>query len=135
MLPHSQHRASPRGIGPDKVAASVPLNHAGSKDTTLIIWDIVDMSRTGGRLRRSGPPGVSLQLQQSPRHVLTGHEDAITCLALSPELDLIVSAAADGTLLFHTLSIGRCFPLLCSLAAVFLALMTFAQAVGARCCS
>ncbi len=73
---------------------------------TLIIWDIVDVSRSS-RLRRSGPPGSSLQLQQAPRHVLHGHEDAVTCLALSPELDLIVSAAADGTLLFHTLGTGR----------------------------
>jgi neurobeachin-like protein 1/2 len=80
---------------------------AGSRDTTLIIWDIIDASRGGGRLRRSGPPGASLQLQQAPRHVLHGHEDAVACLALSPELDLIVSAAADGTLLFHTLGTGR----------------------------
>ena len=79
----------------------------GSRDTTLIIWDIVDVSRSGSRLRRLGPAGASLQLQQAPRHVLHGHEDAITCLALSPELDLIVSAAADGMLLFHTLGTGR----------------------------
>ena len=122
MLPHSQHPVSLRNLGPDKEAASVPLIHAGSKDTTLIIWDIVDVSRSGGRLRRSGAPGASLQLQESPRHVLTGHEDAITCLALSPDLDLIVSAAADGTLLFHTLGTGRCSPLPCSLAAGFLRL-------------
>lgn len=81
--------------------------HTGSRDTTLIIWDISDVSRGGGRLRRAGPPGASLQLQPGPRHVLHGHEDAVTCLALSPELDLVVSAAADGTLLFHTLGTGR----------------------------
>ena len=39
--------------------------------------------------------------------MLHGHEDAVTCMALSPELDLIISAAADGTLLFHTLGTGR----------------------------
>ena len=83
------------------------MHHAGSRDTTLIIWDIVDVARSG-RLRRAGPPGASLQLAQTPRHVLHGHEDAVTCLALSPALDLIVSAAADGTLLFHTLGTGRC---------------------------
>ena len=80
---------------------------AGSRDTTLIIWDIIDVARSG-RLRRSCPPGASLQLAQPPRHVLHGHEDAVACLALSPALDLIVSAAADGTLLFHTLGTGRC---------------------------
>ena len=83
------------------------MHHAGSRDTTLIIWDIIDVARSG-RLRRAGPPGASLQLAQTPRHVLHGHEDAVTCLALSPALDLIVSAAADGTLLFHTLGTGRC---------------------------
>ncbi|EIE23680.1 beach-domain-containing protein [Coccomyxa subellipsoidea C-169] len=62
----------------------------GSKDTTVIVWDI-----------------VALPLRQTPRHVLHGHEDAVTCLTLAPDLDLIVSAAADGTLLFHTLTTGR----------------------------
>ena len=90
------------------------MHRAGSRDTTLIIWDIVDVARSG-RLRRAGPPGASLQLAQTPRHVLHGHEDAVTCLALSPALDLIVSAAADGTLLFHTLGTGRCGRLQCSL--------------------
>ena len=89
------------------------MHRAGSRDTTLIIWDIVDVARSG-RLRRAGPPGASLQLAQNPRHVLHGHEDAVTCLALSPALDLIISAAADGTLLFHTLGTGRCGLLQCS---------------------
>ena len=40
--------------------------------------------------------------------MLAGHEDAVACLAVSTELDLVVSGAADGTLLFHTLRRGRC---------------------------
>ena len=39
-----------------------------------------------------------------------GHEDAVSCIALSTDQDLCVSAALEGTLLFHTLSHGRCAP-------------------------
>lgn len=86
---------------------------AGSKDTTVIIWDIVGITRTGrlrSRIGQAGSAGASgsLPLRQTPRLVLHGHEDAVTCLTLAPDLDLIVSAAADGTLLFHTLASGRC---------------------------
>ena len=47
-------------------------------------------------------------IAERPRHVLAGHEDAVACLAVSTELDVVVSGAADGTLLFHTLRRGRC---------------------------
>ena len=36
-----------------------------------------------------------------------GHEDAVACVALCVDQDLVVSAAQDGTMLFHTLSHGR----------------------------
>lgn len=87
------------------------LGSAGSKDTTVIVWDIVGITRTGRLRARMGQAGAAaggLPLRQTPRHVLHGHEDAVTCLTLAPDLDLIVSAAADGTLLFHTLATGRC---------------------------
>lgn len=45
-----------------------------------------------------------------PRCVLAGHGDAVTCLAADGDLDLLVSGAADGVLLFHTLSSGRWVP-------------------------
>lgn len=40
-----------------------------------------------------------------------GHEDAVNCITLSTDQDLCVSSALEGTLLFHTLSQGRCRPL------------------------
>lgn len=46
-------------------------------------------------------------LQPMPRHVLAGHGDALTCLATDAGLDLVISAAADGVLLFHSLRTGR----------------------------
>ncbi len=88
---------------------------AGSKDTTLIVWDVAAGgaalgARPSGLARRGlrGGAEAALPLRPTPRHVLHGHEDAVTALALAPELDLIVSAAADGTLLLHTLAAGRC---------------------------
>ncbi len=77
---------------------------SGSRDTTLVIWDAVPPSR-GGKSKQKGP--VSLVLRERPRHVLYGHSDAVVCLAVCTELDLVVSASADGSVLFHTLLEGR----------------------------
>ena len=75
---------------------------AGSRDTMVIIWDIAQQ-------KGKGKAGVqpSLPLLDQPRQILYGHRDAIVCLAVCTQLDLVVSAAADGNLLFHTLSNGR----------------------------
>lgn len=78
---------------------------SGSRDTTLVIWDAVPPSRGGSKSKQKGP--VSLVLRERPRHVLYGHSDAVVCLAVCTELDLVVSASADGSVLFHTLLEGR----------------------------
>ena len=80
---------------------------AGSRDTTLMIWDAVAGSRGGGRSLRGRAPSGQLLLRAQPRHLLYGHQDAVVCVALSPELDLVASASAEGTVLFHTLNTGR----------------------------
>ncbi|KAL3153517.1 hypothetical protein ABBQ38_011848 [Trebouxia sp. C0009 RCD-2024] len=77
---------------------------SGSRDTTLVIWDAVPPPK-GGRSKQKGGP--SLVLRERPRHVLYGHSDAVVCLAVCTELDLVVSASQDGSLLFHTLLEGR----------------------------
>ena len=79
---------------------------SGSRDTTLVIWDADVGDPRSVKPRGKGPP--FLPLKEQPRHILYGHSDAVVCLALSVELDLVVSASADGTILFHTLSDGRC---------------------------
>ena len=78
---------------------------AGSRDTTVIIWDAVSTQKAVKARGRSLP--ALLPLRAQPRHVLYGHSDAVVCTALSPELDLVVSASAEGSMLFHTLSTGR----------------------------
>ena len=78
---------------------------AGSRDTTVIIWDAVSTHKAVKARGRSLP--ALLPLQSQPRHVLYGHSDAVVCTALSPELDLVISASAEGSMLFHTLGTGR----------------------------
>ncbi|PRW34047.1 BEACH domain-containing lvsC isoform X1 isoform B [Chlorella sorokiniana] len=73
---------------------------SGSADTTLMVWDA---NPAFGRAVRGRQP---LPLLPRPRCALFGHRDRVTCVAVSPELDLVVSGAADGTLLLHSLSSG-----------------------------
>ena len=80
---------------------------SGSRDTTIAVWDV------------SPPPGgwggpnakVSFAkgggLGQQPKRTLFGHNDAVTCVAASAELDLVASGGADGAVLLHALRSGR----------------------------
>ena len=83
---------------------------SGSRDTTIAVWDV------------SPPPGgwggpnakVSFAkgggLGQQPKRTLFGHNDAVTCVAASAELDLVASGGADGAVLLHALRSGRYLP-------------------------
>ncbi|KAK9836952.1 hypothetical protein WJX81_002248 [Elliptochloris bilobata] len=105
---------------------------SGSRDTTVIVWEVA-LGAVGaqprGRTRSlGGSSSAGLgqgPIVERPRHVLAGHEDAVACLAVSTDLDLVVSGAADGMLLFHTLRRGRYLRALrlpCGGAAALLAL-------------
>ena len=65
----------------------------GSRDCTLITWDI--------HLDRSN------NLTITPIRTLYGHDDAINCLVINPELDMIVSGSDDGTMMVHNLRDGK----------------------------
>ena len=64
----------------------------GSKDCTVIIWEIC--------LDKDMP------VSPSPLHVLHGHDDPVTCVAVNSEFDILVSGSIDGTLMIHTLRDG-----------------------------
>jgi hypothetical protein len=64
----------------------------GSRDTTLLVWDVDPSS---GVVRRP------------PVHTLHGHDSEVTVVLVSTEYDLIVSGARDGTCMVHTLRAGR----------------------------
>ena len=46
-------------------------------------------------------------IDESPFHILCGHDDIVTCLFVSTELDIVVSGSNDATCIFHTLRQGR----------------------------
>jgi hypothetical protein len=66
---------------------------SGSVDTTVVIWEL---SRQGGAFR----------VAERPLHVLHGHDDEVTALAVNVELDLCVSGSKDGTCMLHTVRQG-----------------------------
>ncbi|KAM8758503.1 neurobeachin-like protein 2 [Rhynchonycteris naso] len=68
---------------------------SGSRDTTCMVW----------RLLQQG--GLSIGLASKPMQVLYGHEAAVSCVAISTELDMAVSGSEDGTVIIHTVRRGQ----------------------------
>ncbi|CAO2633435.1 Neurobeachin-like protein 2, partial [Lemmus lemmus] len=68
---------------------------SGSRDTTCMVW----------RLLQQG--GLSVGLAPKPVQVLYGHEAAVSCVAISTELDMAVSGSEDGIVIIHTVRRGQ----------------------------
>lgn len=80
----------------------------GSYDTTIMIWHV--QARTAEKRTRNAPaemPRKDYVIAETPFHILCGHDDVITCLYASTELDIVISGSKDGTCIFHTLREGR----------------------------
>ncbi|KAK3235248.1 hypothetical protein CYMTET_54533 [Cymbomonas tetramitiformis] len=73
----------------------------GSHDTTLMVWQM-GTDREGGKSHVGRFP-----IRERPCQVLYGHDGPVTCVDVSTTLDLVVSGAEDGRLLFHTVRRGR----------------------------
>ncbi len=56
------------------------------RDTTVVIWKL---------LRKSGE---CMGLKPHPSAILYGHNSEVTCVALSQELDIVVSGSTEGSL-------------------------------------
>ncbi|BBM99563.1 hypothetical protein MPTK1_1g22060 [Marchantia polymorpha subsp. ruderalis] len=91
----------------------------GSCDTTVMVWE-VELAKTrrttGGKDSSSSSSSSSNErsnrldpviISNKPRHVLCGHDDAVTCVVVRVELDLVVSGSKDSTCILHTLRLGR----------------------------
>ena len=86
---------------------------SGSRDTTLCVWEVspppggwgLALSRSGSAKALSFARGGGLG--ERPKRTLFGHDDAVTCAAVSAELDLVASGGADGAVLLHALRAGR----------------------------
>ncbi|KAJ1260421.1 hypothetical protein BS78_10G231000 [Paspalum vaginatum] len=81
----------------------------GSYDTTVMIWHAfrgrpVDKKMKSANFELSEKEHV---IVERPVHILCGHDDIITCLFVSMELDIVISGSKDGTCIFHTLREGR----------------------------
>uniref|UniRef100_UPI00398EFA2E neurobeachin-like protein 2 isoform X1 n=1 Tax=Pristiophorus japonicus TaxID=55135 RepID=UPI00398EFA2E len=68
---------------------------SGSRDTTCMVWQVIQQG------------GFACGLAQKPVQVLYGHDDAVTCVAISTELDMAVSGSKDGTVIVHTVRRGQ----------------------------
>lgn len=74
----------------------------GSRDTTCVIWNL----SFGESRNLSNTNEQESNALLSPAITLYGHTSEITCLAVSIELDLVVSGSLDGTCNIHTVEHG-----------------------------
>lgn len=80
----------------------------GSYDTTVMIWHAF-RGRSNDKRSRNANYDISTKdhvIIENPSHILCGHDDIITCLFVSTELDIVISGSKDGTCIFHTLRGG-----------------------------
>ncbi|KAM6596704.1 hypothetical protein CsatA_007228 [Cannabis sativa] len=80
----------------------------GSFDTTVMVWEV--RGRNAEKKFRTAQmefPRKDCVIVETPFHILCGHDDIITCLFVSMELDIVISGSKDGTCIFHTLREGR----------------------------
>jgi WD40 repeat protein len=76
------------------IAQDVGLNFivTGSGDCCCMVWELY--------------PNSACPISHQPLHVLGGHDDAVTSLAVSAVLDIVVSGSVDGTIIIHSLREG-----------------------------
>lgn len=80
----------------------------GSYDTTVMVWYVSHHNIMEKRNRNTRTDvNKDVIIVENPYHVLCGHDDIITCLFVSVELDIVISGSKDGTCIFHTLREGR----------------------------
>uniref|UniRef100_A0A453NF75 BEACH domain-containing protein n=1 Tax=Aegilops tauschii subsp. strangulata TaxID=200361 RepID=A0A453NF75_AEGTS len=80
----------------------------GSYDTTIMIWHAF-RGRSNDKRSKNASNDLSTKdhvIIENPSHILCGHDDIITCLFVSKELDIVISGSKDGTCIFHTLREG-----------------------------
>ena len=74
---------------------------------------LLDSCPSAGRLRSCEASCLHWHTCQLPHTICSessrrdGGEPQVTCLAVCPELDLVLSGSADGAVLMHTLGEGR----------------------------
>lgn len=97
------------------VASDGSVLATGSYDTTVMVWEVYRVKTPERRLRnlQAEIHRKDYVVVETPFHILCGHDDIITCLYISMELDIVISGSKDGTCIFHTLREGRYVRSLC----------------------
>lgn len=93
----------------DSATSDGSILATGSYDTTVMVWEI-NRARVPEKRGRNSQLDIArkdLVISDTPFHILCGHDDIITCLYVSVELDIVISGSKDGTCIFHTLREGR----------------------------
>jgi WD40 repeat protein len=89
------------------VSSDATVLATGSHDTTVMVWHTYKGRHMDKKLRVTTDPSTKDHIIiQSPFHILCGHDDIITCLFVSTDLDIVISGSKDGTCIFHTLREG-----------------------------
>ncbi|KAF6143571.1 hypothetical protein GIB67_029740 [Kingdonia uniflora] len=80
----------------------------GSYDTTVMVWEVCRVRPTEKKIRNAQTELLRKDyvISGTPFHILCGHDDIITCVFVSIELDIVISGSKDGTCIFHTLREG-----------------------------
>lgn len=81
----------------------------GSYDTTVMVWEVLRFRGSEKRVRNMqiDHPRKDSIIAETPFHILCEHDDIVTCVYVSVELDIVISGSKDGTCVFHTLRQGR----------------------------
>ncbi|GAB2239331.1 hypothetical protein Droror1_Dr00025244 [Drosera rotundifolia] len=81
----------------------------GSHDTTVMLWEVCQ-GRAHDKRASSSQNELSRRetvVSRTPLHIFCGHDDTVTCLYASSELDIVMSGSKDGSCVIHTLREGR----------------------------
>eukprot|EP01129_Flabellula_baltica_P008882 TRINITY_DN3552_c0_g1_i1.p1 TRINITY_DN3552_c0_g1~~TRINITY_DN3552_c0_g1_i1.p1 ORF type:complete len:751 (-),score=138.88 TRINITY_DN3552_c0_g1_i1:2-2080(-) len=67
----------------------------GSADTTIVVWQMNEKKKQ-----------KDFRTKNNILRILSGHLNEIECIAVDEDMDVVVSGAADGTCIIHTLRKG-----------------------------
>lgn len=74
----------------------------GSKDTTVMVWEL----DAANSYSYDGDEADCF-ISDKPKHILYGHDDEVTCVAVNRDLDMVVSGSMDGSCIVHTIRKGE----------------------------
>lgn len=74
----------------------------GSKDTTVMLWEL-DPSHSYSY----DAEDTDCFISDKPKHILYGHNDEVTCVAINRDFDIVVSGSMDGSCIVHTIRKGE----------------------------